>query len=204
MNKITLLLLIAIVTTSCSSSKMTSSQWLSDDFKNQKIDRILVFANTEDSKLQKDFENEASLVLMQRGISALKMHNLFPNLEYKKTHSQDEIKQFVLECKHRNIDKVLFASQKSVSVDTVLKKSLHNYMNSLEPLKLGPIDEENLTYDTKEVITYTIQAAVYDIAVTTEDKPIATTTVKASNPKSKTELKARFLKAISKLFKNNR
>lgn len=202
MHKFTFLLILAILTLSCSSSKITTSQWVSNEFKNQDIDRILIFANTEDSDLQKEFENRTAALLSKEGISPVTMHELFPTIEYKEVRSQEEINQFVSECKDKNIDKILFASQKSVIVDTVKTKSLHNYMNSLEPLKIGYTPKEKLEYKTKEITTYIIEAAVYDIDATTVNKPIATTTLKATNPKSTTVLKERLLKAIVTLFES--
>ena len=73
-------------------------------------------------------------------------------------------------------------------------------MNSLEPLKLNSRNEDDLVYEKKEITTYTLEAAVYDIAVTSEDKPIATTILKAINPKSFEKLENTFLNAIKKLF----
>ena len=143
-----------------------------------------------------------AMVLVAEGIAPLKMHDLFPEIEYKENHTQEEIKQFVLECKKKGIDKVLLASQKSMTIDTVYAKSLHNYMNTLEPLKLNSRNKEALEYEKKEVTTYTLEAAVYDIATTSEDKPIAAATLKATNPKSLEKLEAIFLKSIEKLFKS--
>lgn len=203
MKKVTLLLLLAILIASCSSSKITSSQWMSDDFKNLNIDRILVFASTEDVELQREFEERTSAELRAKGMTPVKMHDEFPDIHYKEAHTQEEINEFIADCKVLNIDKILFASRKSMTVDTVRAKSIHNYMNTLEPLKLGDKDEENLAYDTKEITTYIVEAAVYDIAVSKEDKPIATATVKATNPKSLDLLKERFLKAVVKLFDSN-
>ncbi|WP_432410859.1 hypothetical protein [Rasiella sp. SM2506] len=131
------------------------------------------------------------------------MHEIFPLVKYKKELTNKEIDKFVLECKEKNIDRILFASQKSTSVDTIRTKSLHNYMNSLEPLKLDSNRDDNLEYDTKEIMTYIIEAAVYDIGTTTQDKPIATTTLTASNPNSVDVIKKHFLKAVVKLFDTN-
>lgn len=200
MKKITSFLLTTFLLLSCSTSQITSSQWLSESFKNETIDRLLIFVNSEDSALQSEIENRTAAMLLKNGIESLKMHELFPEIEYKETRSQEEINVFVEECKAKNIDKILFASQKSVRVDTLIAKSLHNYMNSLEPLKLNPVSEEDTQYDVKEITTYTIEAAVYDIGMTTEDKPIATTTIKATDPKSIEILKDRFLTAVEKLF----
>ncbi|GEQ87007.1 hypothetical protein ULMS_25150 [Patiriisocius marinistellae] len=186
----------------CSTSKTIPSQWVSADFKNQKIDRLLVYANTEDTNLQVEFENKVALSLTKQGLSPLKMHVIFPEISYKENRTQEEINQFALECKNKNINKVLLASRKSMIVDTVNTKSLHNYFNTLEPLKLGKTDVNSLVYDKKEIITYTLEAAVYDIGTTSEDKPIATSTLKAINPKSLDKLKEEFLDAIVLLFKN--
>ncbi|MFT7071235.1 hypothetical protein [Patiriisocius sp. Uisw_017] len=194
------LLLTFLIFASCSTSKVIPSQWLSEDFKNQKFDRLLVYANTEDIDLQFEFEDNMAIVLSKKGLFPVKMHDIFPEIEYKEKHSQEKIDQFVLDCKEKNIDKVLIASQKSISVDTVVANSLHNYFNTLESLKLGSDKEENLVYNVKELTTYILEAAVYDIAITSEDKPIATTTLKAINPKSIEKLKKSFLNAISQLF----
>ncbi|GAK90596.1 hypothetical protein JCM19297_1912 [Nonlabens ulvanivorans] len=75
-------------------------------------------------------------------------------------------------------------------------------MNSLQPLNIDGPDQKNIEYDTEEVTTYIIEAAVYDINKTKEDKPIATTTVTASNVKSLDQIKERLLKEIKILFKN--
>ncbi|WP_432411740.1 hypothetical protein [Rasiella sp. SM2506] len=197
------LLLVLFIFTSCSTSKVIPSQWVSENFQNQKFDSILVYASTEDRTLQKEFEDMMAIALVKEGITPLKMHEVFPEIAYKDNHSQEEINQFVLECKGKNINKVLLASQKSISVDTMVAKSLRNYMNSLEPLKLGSTSVDNLEYDKKELTTYTLEAVVYDIAVTSEDKPIASTTLKATNPKSPKRLKKKFLNSIVSLFKRN-
>lgn len=201
MHKLTFLLLFTILVSSCSSSKITRTEWHSDDFKSQQNERILIFANTEDIELQREFENEVAIILLNEGISPFKMHELFPTIEYKEEPSHEEITEFVTACKAKNIDKVLFATQKSVTVDTVHRKSLNNYMNSLAPLRLEP-QNDALEYDTKEITTYSIEAAVYDINTTTEDKPIATTTLTATNPKSMYVLKKHLLKGITILFKD--
>ncbi|QIE59110.1 hypothetical protein G5B37_05920 [Rasiella rasia] len=196
------LLLIFFVCISCSTTKTIPSQYISQEFRELQLDRMLVFANTEDTALQNRFEDKMAVVLRENGITPFKMHEVFPDIEYKESHSQEEIKDFILQCKKKDIDKVLFASQKSMTVDTVLTKSLHNYMNSLEPLRLHSDTEENLEYDKTQITTYTIEAAVYDIAVSSEDKPIATATLKATNPKSFDKLENKFLNAIKKLFKS--
>ena len=130
------------------------------------------------------------------------MHTIFPEIEYKENRSQEEINQFIVACKNKNIDKVLLASRKSKIVDTIRTNSLHNYFNTLEPLKLGKADLDNLVYDKEQRTTYTLEAAVYDIAATSEDKPIAITTLEATNPKSLEILKDDFLNTIVKLFKD--
>jgi hypothetical protein len=202
MKNIIWLLITLLVFAGCSTSKTIPSQWVSKDFKEKEFNRMLVFASTEDKGLQIDFENEVAKVLVAYGINPLKMHEIFPKIEYKENHSQEEIKQFVLQCKNKGIDKVLFASQKSMTVDTILAKSLHNYMNSLEPLKLNSKSESDLEYEKEEIHTYILEAAVYDITVTAEDKPIATTTLKATNPKSREKLKGQFLNSIEQLFES--
>ncbi|WOI23756.1 hypothetical protein [Nonlabens ulvanivorans] len=202
MKKITLFVTIIILSISCSSSNITASQWMSDDFKNESIDIMLIYANTEDQDLQKDFENETADMLTQKGITSYKMHEVFPDVTYKEVRTQQEINTFIKDCQEKNISKILFASQKSVSIDTVATKSLHNYMNSLQPLNIDGPDQKNIEYDTEEVTTYIIEAAVYDIDKTKEDKPIATTTVTASNVKSLDQIKERLLKEITILFKN--
>lgn len=198
----TLLFLISFICIGCSASKTIPTQWISDGFASQKIDRLLVFANTEDTDLQVEFENRMALALEKEGIITYKMHSIFPDIAYKEDRSQEEINQFVLECKNKNIDKVLLASRKSLIIDTIRANSLHNYFNTLEPLKLGKADTDNLVYDKKEVTTYTLEAALYDLSVTSEDKPIAVTTLKATDPKSLERLKGDFLTAIMTLFEN--
>ncbi|RDK89020.1 hypothetical protein [Marinirhabdus gelatinilytica] len=196
------LLVLLLISTACSTSKTIPSQWMSNEFKETPFDRMLVFANTEDKVLQDRFEDKMATVLVSEGITPVKMHELFPEVEYKEDYSQEEIDNFVQRCTAKDIDKVLVASQKSMTVDTVLAKNLRNYFNSLEPLSLSHKKDEDLVYDKKELTTYTIEAAVYDIAVTTEDKPIATTTLKVTDPKSNERIENRFLKEIEKLFKN--
>jgi len=201
MKKFTLLAYILVVVTSCSTSKIESSQWLSEDFKPQSVQRMLIFANTEDTSLQNDFENKTSAVLTNQGIETVTMHELFPQVEYQPTRSPEEINAFIIDCKNKNIDKILFASQKSITVDTVVTKSLHNYMNSLKPLELGKTtSNEKIEYDTKKVTTYTIEVAVYNISTSINHQPIAKTQVKATNPKSVEKLKDYIINDISKLF----
>lgn len=196
------LLFVFLIFTGCSLSKMIPSQWVSEDFKNQKFDRMLVFANTQDTNLQIEFENKMAVALAKNGIVSLTMHSIFPEIEYKEDYSQEAIDQFILNCNKRNIDKVLVASQKSVSVDTLVARTLHNYFNSLESLKLGSTDGERLVYDKKEMTTCTLEATVYDIDMASKDTPIATTTLKVINPKSLEKLKEHFLIAITQLFEN--
>lgn len=200
----TYILLLFLIFTGCSSSKIEKSNWQSEEFKTQKIDRILVYASTEDKALQIRFENKMANLFAEKGITPLKMNELFPEIEHKENHTQEEINQFVLECKEKNIEKVLLASRKSMEIDTILAKTLHNYMNTLEPLRMTSKsqNEEDLTFDKKEIITYTLEAAVYDIKKTSEDKPIASTTLKATNPKSVDVLEGKLLNAIKKLFKS--
>ena len=194
--------LALLICVSCSTSKTIPTQWMSDDFKTQEIERLLIFANTEDSALQVEFENKVAQELEKQGLSIFKMHTIFPEIEYKENRSQEEINEFIVACKNKNIDKVLLASRKSKIVDTIRTNSLHNYFNTLEPLKLGKADLDNLVYDKEQRTTYTLEAAVYDIAATTEDKPIAITTLEATNPKSLEILKDDFLNTIVKLFKD--
>ncbi|MDN3493787.1 hypothetical protein [Winogradskyella bathintestinalis] len=200
----TLFFLILLICTSCASTKIEPSQWQSKAFKAHNFNRLLVYASTDDKALQVRFEEKLAKLFSEQGIVPLKMNELFPEIEYQENHSQEEINEFVIRCKEKNIDKVLLASQKSIEIDTVRAKTLHNYMNSLEPLKMtsGSKNEEELQYDEKEIITYTIEAAVYDIAKSSEDKPIASTTLKATNPKSYNVLENKLLKAIKKLFKS--
>ncbi|WP_178988529.1 hypothetical protein [Winogradskyella schleiferi] len=204
MKIITRLLLLILICTGCSSSKIIPSLWQSQEFKTQTFDRILVYASTEDKELQRRFENKMAKLFAEKDITALKMNALFPEIEYKENHTQDEINEFVTRCKSKNIDKVLLASQKSKNIDTVNAKTLHNYMNSLEPLNLTSQrkDENDLTYDKKVIITYNIEAAVYDLSISSEDRPIASTALKATNPKSLNQLEDHFLNAIKKLFKD--
>jgi len=203
MKTLTWTLLLLIVVSGCSSSKIIPTQWASSDFNAEQINTLLVYANTEDKALQVDFENMVATALTNKGVTMYKMHDEFPDIEYKENPSQEEIKEFVADCKAKGIYNVLLASQKAVKVDTVRKHTLHNYMNSLQPLKLGHTGSENLEYDKKELTSYTIEAAVYDIAKTAEDKPIATTTLVAKNPKSKDKVKEQFLEAIIALFESN-
>ncbi len=104
-----------------------------------------------------NLRKSSKIVLLQcyqkKGISPIKIHEIFPLVKYKKELTNKEIDKFVLECKEKNIDRILFASQKFTSADTVRAKSLHNYMNSLESLKLDSNRDDNLEYDTKEIMT---------------------------------------------------
>lgn len=201
MKKITLLIYIIVLVSSCSTSKIESNSWVSEDFKPKSVERMLIFANTEDTSLQSDFENKTSEVLSKKGITTVTMHELFPQVKYQEERSPEEINAFIVECKNKNIDKILFASQKSITVDTVLTKSLHNYMNSLKPLELGKTtSNEKVEYDTKKITTYTIEVAIYNINTTINHQPIAKTEVKATNPKSVKKLKEYIISDISKLF----
>jgi len=202
MKIITWLSFVLLICVGCATSKTIPSQWKSEEFKEQQFNRMLVFANTPDRILQDEIEDKMAIILVSEGMTPVKMHDLFPDIEYKENRSQEEIAAFVLKCKKEGVDKVLLASQKEMIVDTVIAKSLHNYMNSLEPLGLNSKNKDELEYDEKEIITYIIEAAIYDIAVTSEDKPIATTTLKATNPKSLEKIKTKFLKSIKKLFQS--
>ncbi|MBF4984142.1 hypothetical protein FNJ87_07320 [Nonlabens mediterrranea] len=203
MKKTILFISIIFIMVSCSSSKITATNWVSDDFKNEPIDKILIFANTEDRDLQMAFEKETAAYLTQQGITSLQTHVTFPDLTYKEVITQEEINSFINDCQEKNISKILFANKKSISVDTVAVKSLNNYMNSLQPLIIDGPDQSDVELETEEITTYIVEAAVYDINKTTEDKPIATTTVTASNVESLDQIKDRLLKEIKKLFKNN-
>lgn len=200
MKNFTFIIGIMILCASCSSSKITTKQWKSDGFNNQTIDKILVFANTEDATLQQEFEDETAQILTQEGILTYKMHEIFPDVVYKEVRTQEEIAAFVEDCKEKQISKILFATKKSQTVDTVMSKSLHNYMNGLHTLSLERYNEEEPEYDTKQVTTYVIEAAIYDINEPSQDAPIATTSVTATDPKSLDKIKDQLLKSIKQLF----
>ena len=200
MKNFTFIIGIMILCASCSSSKITTKQWKSDGFDNQTIDKILVFANTEDATLQQEFEDETAQILTQEGILTYKMHEIFPDVVYKEVRTQEEIAAFVEDCKEKQISKILFATKKSQTVDTVMSKSLHNYMNGLHTLSLERYNEEEPEYDTKQVTTYVIEAAIYDINEPSQDAPIATTRVTATDPKSLDKIKDQLLKSIKQLF----
>ncbi len=195
------LILTLLIVVSCSSSKTTPSQWISDDFKVENIERLLIYANTDDISLQAEFEETLAQALEKEGIATLKMNTAFPHIKYDENHTNEEINQFVLECKAKNIDKVLLASRTSLVIDTIRTKSLQNYMNSLQPISFRKSDGETLVYDTKEVTTHMLEAAVYDIERTnSKDEPVATVALKVINPKSIETLKSDFLKTIMNLF----
>ncbi|PQJ22369.1 hypothetical protein BST94_02005 [Nonlabens xylanidelens] len=191
---------ILILCASCSTSKMTTASWKSDGFDNQTIDKILVYANTDDQKLQKEFEDQTAQILIKEGIFTYKMHDIFPDIVYKEVRTQEEIAAFVEDCKEKQISKILFATKKSQTVDTVMSKSLHNYMNGLHTLSLERYNEDEPEYDTKQVTTYVIEAAVYDINEPSQNAPIATTSVTATDPKSLDKIKDQLLKSIKQLF----
>ena len=201
-NSYWLLLPLIFIFMGCSTSKEINSQWQSEDFKSQKFDRLIVYANTEDTNLQKEIEDKIAIALSKESIRSLGMHVLFPEFKYEENHSQEEIDEFLLKLKKKNINKVLLVSRKSVSIDTVVAKSFRNYLNSLEPLSFRSNSKDELIYDEKELTIYTLEAVVYDFEASSERKPIATTTLKSTNPKSIELLKNSFIKAIVKLFKN--
>ncbi|GAL75700.1 hypothetical protein JCM19275_1583 [Nonlabens ulvanivorans] len=200
MKKITFIIGIIILCVACSSSKMTTSKWLADDFNNQPTDKVLIYASTPDIILQKEFENETAQVLSDLDITIFKMHDTFPDVMYKEERTQEEIAVFLKDCKEKQINKILFASKKSQTVDTVMSKSLHNYMNDLHALSIEGYDDD-LEYETDQVTTYVIEAAVYDINKTSKDAPVATTSITAMNPKSLDDIKTRLLKSIKQIFK---
>ncbi|WP_405351836.1 hypothetical protein [Nonlabens sp. Asnod3-H03] len=200
MKKITFIIGIIILCVACSSSKMTTSKWLADDFNNQPTDKVLIYASTPDIVLQKEFENETAQVLSDLDITTFKMHDTFPDVTYKEERTQEEIAAFLKHCKEKQINKILFASKKSQTVDTVMSKSLHNYMNDLHALSIEGYDDD-LEYETDQVTTYVIEAAVYDINKTSKDAPVATTSITAMNPKSLDHIKTRLLKSIKQIFK---
>ncbi|MEO9501087.1 hypothetical protein [Nonlabens ulvanivorans] len=200
MKKITFIIGIIILCVACSSSKMTTSKWLADDFNNQPTDKVLIYASTPDIVLQKEFENETAQVLSDLDITTFKMHDTFPDVMYKEERTQEEIAAFLKDCKEKQINKILFASKKSQTVDTVMSKSLHNYMNDLHALSIEGYDDD-LEYETDQVTTYVIEAAVYDINKTSKDAPVATTSITAMNPKSLDDIKTRLLKSIKQIFK---
>ena len=80
MKSIIWLSLALLICTGCSTSKTIPSQWMSNEFKKQQFDRMLVFANTEDRELQNRFEDKMALLLAAEGIAPLKMHELFPEV----------------------------------------------------------------------------------------------------------------------------
>ncbi|PQJ32871.1 hypothetical protein BST92_13495 [Nonlabens arenilitoris] len=200
MKKITFIIGIIILCAACSSTKMTTSKWLSADFNNQSTDKVLIYASTPDIVLQKEFENETAQVLSDLDITTFKMHDTFPDVIYKEERTQEEITAFLKDCKEKQINKILFASKKSQTVDTVMSKSLHNYMNDLQALSIEGY-QDDLVYETDQVTTYVIEAAVYDINKLEKDAPIATTSITAMNPKSLDDIKTRLLKSIKKIFK---
>ena len=93
MKTLTWTLLLLIVVSGCSSSKIIPTQWASSDFNAEQINTLLVYANTEDKALQVDFENMVATALTNKGVTMFKMHDEFPDIEYKENPSQEEIKE---------------------------------------------------------------------------------------------------------------
>ena len=187
--------------TSCSLTKIDSSNWMDSAYVPGTQTRMLVIANTDDKQLQQEYENRMALQLKNKGIIPLKMHKLLPQIPYKEERTDEEVEQIVTLFKEKGIRTVLLASQKSVETKEVASRlSFKNYMNSIEPLRTDGVVNKNLSYDMVEQTTYTVEAVVYDLAKSQGNRAVASTTVVAVNPDSKEKVVRRFFKEIELLF----
>ncbi|GAK90595.1 hypothetical protein JCM19297_1911 [Nonlabens ulvanivorans] len=97
---------------------------MSDDFKNESIDIMLIYANTEDQDLQKDFENETADMLTQKGITSYKMHESFQTLPIRKLEHRKRL-MHLLKIAKRKISAKYFLPLKNPSLSTRLPQSLY-------------------------------------------------------------------------------
>ena len=201
MRTIILLLLVVVLVVGCSTTKMDSENWTADTYIPTAQTRILVIANTDAIDLQREFENKMARALAKKGFKSLKMNELLPQIPYKQERSDEEIEQIVQLFKGKGIRTVVLASQKSVETKTVASKSsFKNYLNSIQPLKMEGTRESNLEYDMEDLVTYTLEAVVYQLSLPQGERAVASTTITAVNPNSEEEVQKRFLKEIEILF----
>ena len=85
-------LLIAITFSSCGPSVKVTDQWKNENFMALKGEKIVVIHKTPNEVSKKRFEIDLVKALGEKGIEAIEMHKLFPDVVYSEERTDAEVK----------------------------------------------------------------------------------------------------------------
>lgn len=105
--------LLIILFTSCSSTRVTDS-WLNDDYKNYQPKKILIIGLTDNLNGRIVFEEKTKKELNSRGIEAIESYNVFkPNFTSQK-QTEEDIENEIKRISKEGFDAVLISVVKGV------------------------------------------------------------------------------------------
>ena len=106
-------ILLIVLMTSCSSSRVTDS-WVNEDYKTYQPKKVLIIGLTEHLNGRTTFENKLKKELNARGIEAVESYNVFKPTFTNARQTEKEIEAEIDRLSNKGFDAVLISAVKGV------------------------------------------------------------------------------------------
>ncbi len=216
MNKVIPVLLFLLVCSACSSVKLMDS-WKSENFQSSENQKILVAAKSPELAVRKSYETAIANQLKSQGITAVAIHQLFPDFKDKETPTEDEVITILNTFKAEGITSILVTSlketittkndntpQRAVIPTEYRNKSFFSFNsgdNVYDLPKLAPLGGGEVPKVVLTSTTYILEAITYDITQEKDNQLVHVSLVEVTDPNSGKKILNQFSKIVSNQFK---
>ncbi|KAA1244447.1 hypothetical protein [Aquimarina sp. RZ0] len=216
MKRFLLVILLCIITWSCSSVKLIDS-WESKDFQAVKSKKILIAAKSPDVEVRKSYEVSIANQLRNQGINAIEIHKTFPDFEEKEDPTEEEIAEITKQFKNDGITAILVTSLKNtintrndntpkrVDIPAEYQKRYFFSFNAGDDIhmlpKLSALEGGDVPKVELTSTTYVLEAITYDLSQKKDKQLVNVCLVDVTDPNSGKKILNKFSKIVSDQFK---
>jgi len=218
-----LLLVLTVVLTSCSSTKLSGS-WNKEGYVYNKEADLLVYARSKNKDIRKQYENYLVSSLGKGKVSSKAANVVFKDLKENENMTEEEGKALVNELMAKGFDRAFVMFLKDTRVNYIRdkrKEGSSNYqispnrkgisftdsysVNSIEyisqgPSKRGPDDEVEIP-NIEKYNTYIIEGLLYDLKENYQDQLVAVYEIEVQEPATPSEILESVIGIFSKELK---
>jgi hypothetical protein len=213
-------LLISVTFSSCGTSVKVADQWKNEDFMALKSEKIVVIHKTANAVNKKRFEIDLVKALQEKGIDAIEMHKLFPDVVYSEKRTNADVKALeerVLEAGYNGV-MVTLLKDKDQQIETT--SSGGYYSGGYYPSTYGRYYGGFGSYyggvyghgyggayippssTTKVVDIYLLETVSYNISLKEGEELVGVVSVKIEDPQSYSGIAAKYIKIITDQFED--
>lgn len=221
LSKLSVLSLIVVVLSSCSSVKVLST-WTADETADFKDNNILVIARSNDQQARTALEQEISKMMRADGMKVTESYTKFPRLNPDKELSEKEVEEAISMIKNEGFDGIVLTVLKDTQTSTQTTSDggyysgatwggyYPRYYGGFNSYYYHPMSYSTYgtysptTYTTSTTTKYILETVCYDLNKTGEGQLAAVITTQITDPSDIRKVSEEFVAKVEKALEKGK